>query len=122
MKVVVNAWLIFLIEGAAEVLELADAVGVDRDAVLDLLGTGRLAAPAAAGKARKMAAGDDAPDFARRWATKDAGLALAAAGDRELAGLAAIGRRWQGLIDEGLGDLDTSVARHGLSRQPAATR
>jgi 3-hydroxyisobutyrate dehydrogenase len=122
MKVVVNAWLFFLIEGAAEVLALADSVGVDRDAVLGLLAAGRLAAPAAAAKARKMAAGDDSPDFSLRWATKDAGLALDAARDRELAVLAAIRDRWQQLIGQGLGDLDTSAARHGLDRQPAATR
>ncbi|HCU97141.1 MAG TPA: 3-hydroxyisobutyrate dehydrogenase, partial [Actinobacteria bacterium] len=54
LKLVTNAWLCFLIEGAAEVLALADALGVERAAVLDLLGTGRMSSPVAAGKARKM--------------------------------------------------------------------
>ncbi len=120
MKVVVNAWLFFLIEGAAEVMALAEAVGVDRGAVLDLLSTGRMAAPVAAGKARKMDAGDDSPDFSLRWAVKDAGLALDAAAGRNLAALAAIRDRWQELVTQGLGELDTSAARHGLGQQPAS--
>lgn len=121
MKTVVNAWLIFLIEGAAEILALADAVGVDRAAVLDLLSTGRMASAVAAGKARKMDAGDDSPDFPLRWAAKDAGLALEAAG-RNLAGLAAIHDRWQELIAQGLGELDTSAARHGFGTLTAAAQ
>jgi 3-hydroxyisobutyrate dehydrogenase len=122
MKIVVNAWLIFLIEGAAEVMALAGALGVDQAAVLGLLSSGRLAAPAAAGKARKMAAGDDSPDFSLQWATKDAGLALDAADGLGLAGLAAIRDRWQALVDSGLGGLDTSAARHGLGQVAAAAR
>jgi 3-hydroxyisobutyrate dehydrogenase-like beta-hydroxyacid dehydrogenase len=60
------------------------------------------------------------PDFSLRLATKDAGLALEAAAGLDLAGLAAIRDRWQALIGQGLGDLDTSAARHGFGRQPAA--
>lgn len=121
MKLVVNTWLIFLIEGAAEVMALADAVGVDRGAVLDMLGSGRMASPVAAAKAGKMAAGDDSPDFPLRWATKDAGLALTAAAGRDLAALAATSDRWQRLVAQGLGDLDTSAARHGLGQEATAT-
>src|SRR5499427_2720535 len=49
LKLVWNTWLMFLIEGAAEVMALADAVGVDRSEVLDLVGTGRMGTPVAAG-------------------------------------------------------------------------
>jgi 3-hydroxyisobutyrate dehydrogenase len=114
LKLVINSWLMFLIEGAAEVMALADAVGVDRSEVLDLLGTGRMAAPVAAGKARKMDSGDDSPDFALEWAVKDLSLALDAAPGRSLDVLAALRDRWQRLVDEGMGGLDTSAARHGL--------
>ena len=114
LKLVINTWLMFLIEGAAEVLALADAVGVNRSEVLDLLGTGRMASPVAAGKARKMDSGDDSPDFALQWAVKDLSLALDAAPGRSLDVLAALRDRWQRLVDEGLGGLDTSAARHGL--------
>jgi 3-hydroxyisobutyrate dehydrogenase len=114
LKLVWNTWLMFLIEGAAEVMALADAVGVDRSEVLDLLGNGRLASPVAAGKARKMDSGDDSPDFALEWAVKDMSLALDAAPGRSLDVLAALRDRWQLLADRGLGGMDISAARHGL--------
>jgi 3-hydroxyisobutyrate dehydrogenase len=114
LKLVINTWLMFLIEGAAEVMALADTVGVDRSEVLNMLGTGRMAVPVAAGKARKMDSGDDSPDFALEWAVKDMGLALDAAPGRSLDVLAALRDRWQRLVDRGLGGLDTSAARHGL--------
>lgn len=114
LKLVINSWLMFLIEGAAEVMALADAVGVDRSEVLNLLGTGRMAAPVAAGKARKMDSGDDSPDFALEWAVKDLSLALDAAPGRSLDVLAALRDRWQRLVDQGMGGLDMSAARHGL--------
>src|SRR5262245_37363710 len=114
LKVVWNTWLMFLIEGAAEVMALADAVGVDRSEVLDLLGTGRMASSVAAVKARKMDSGDDSPDFALELAVKDLGLALDAAPGRSLDVLAALRERWQRLVEQGLGGLDLSAARHGL--------
>jgi 3-hydroxyisobutyrate dehydrogenase len=118
LKLVINTWLMFLIEGAAEVMSLADSVGVDRTAVLDLLSTGRMSSAVAAGKARKMDSGNDSPDFALEWAVKDMGLALDAAPDRSLVVLAALRDRWQDLVDQGLGALDTSAARHGLETAP----
>ena len=104
----------FLIEGAAEVMALADAVGVDRSEVLNLLGTGRMSSAVAALKAHKMDSGDDSPDFALEWAVKDMGLALDAAPGSTLTVLDALRDRWQALVDQGLGGLDTSAARHGL--------
>jgi 3-hydroxyisobutyrate dehydrogenase len=114
LKLVMNTWLMFLIEGAAEVMALADAVGVDRSEVLNLLGNGRMASPVAAGKARKMDSGDDSPDFALELAVKDLSLGLDAAPGRSLDVLAALRDRWQRLVERGLGGLDTSAARHGL--------
>ena len=114
LKLVYNTWLMFLIEGAAEVMALADSLGVDRDEVLSMLGTGRMSSGVAAAKARKMDSGDDSPDFALEWAVKDMSLALDAAQDRSLTVLAALRDRWQDLVDQGMGGLDTSASRHGL--------
>ena len=114
LKLVINTWLMFLIEGAAEEMALADALGVDRAEVLGLLGTGRMSSAVAAAKARKMDSGDDSPDFALEWAVKDMSLALDAAQDRSLTVLAALRDRWQDLVDQGMGGLDTSASRHGL--------
>ena len=122
LKLVTNTWLVFLIEGAAEVLALADALGVERAAVLDLLGTGRMSSPVAAGKARKMDSGDDSPDFSLQWALKDIGLALDAAPGQGLTGLEAVRDRWQHLVEQGLGGLDTSAARHGFGKAATTPR
>jgi 3-hydroxyisobutyrate dehydrogenase len=114
LKLVMNSWLVFLVEGTAEILALADSLGVDHGEVVDFLGAGNLASPFALTKSRKMDAGDDSPDFSLQWALKDIRLALSAASDRSLPVLDAISERWQALTDEGFGDRDVSAARHGL--------
>jgi 3-hydroxyisobutyrate dehydrogenase len=114
-----NSWLVFLVEGTAEIQALADSLGVDRREVQDFLAAGSLASPVALAKSRKMDAGDDTPDFSLQWALKDIRLALGAASDRSLPALAAISQRWQGLVDEGLGPLDVGAARHGLDKGAA---
>lgn len=118
LKLVMNSWLVTLVEGAAEIMALAGSLGVAQQEVLDFLAEGNLAAPVANVKARKMAAGDDAPEFSLQWALKDIDLALAAAG-RALPVVEAVQARWTGLVDAGLGGLDVAAARHGLD-QPAA--
>jgi 3-hydroxyisobutyrate dehydrogenase len=118
LKLVMNSWLVFLAEGTAEILALADSLGVDHDEVLDFLGAGNIASPWALTKFRKMETGDDSPDFSLQWALKDIRLALSAASDRPLPVLDAIGDRWDALVGEGLGGLDVSAARHGLKKGP----
>ena len=75
-----NSWLVFLVEGAAEIMALADSLGVEHQQVLDFLREGNLSNPAAAAKFAKMEAGDDATDLALQWALKDIGLAMDASG------------------------------------------
>lgn len=113
LKLVMNSWLVILVEGAAELMALADSLGVDRQQVLGFLGAGNLANPAAAAKFAKMDAGDDAPDFSLQWALKDIRLALDDSG-RRLPALDTVRERWTALVDQGLGDRDVSAARHGL--------
>ncbi len=120
LKLVMNTWLVTLVEGTAEILALADSLGVPRSSVLGFLGEGNLSAPVAQVKGRKMDAADDSPDFSLQWALKDVDLALAAT-DRTLPVLEAIQRRWAALAGQGLGGLDLSAARHGLDR-PASVR
>jgi 3-hydroxyisobutyrate dehydrogenase len=115
LKLVLNTWLAFLMEGIAEAAALADWLGVDHRALRDALQGGPLDAPAAQAKLAKIDAGDESPDFSLRWATKDIDLALAEAGDQALPVAAAIGRRWHQLIEAGLGKADVSAARHGLT-------
>jgi 3-hydroxyisobutyrate dehydrogenase len=118
LKLVMNTWLVTLVEGAAEIIALADSLGVAHQDVLDFLAEGNLSSPVANVKARKMEAGDDAPEFSLQWALKDIVLALAAT-DRALPVVEAVRDRWSALADEGLGGLDVAAARHGLDK-PAA--
>ena len=113
LKLVMNSWLVFLVEGAAEIMSLADSLGVEQQQVLDFLREGNLASPAAAAKFAKMGAGDDSPDFALQWALKDIRLAMDASG-RRLPMLDVVRERWAALVGQGLGDRDLSAARHGL--------
>ena len=102
LKLVMNSWLVILVEGAAELMALADSLGVDHQQVLGFLGAGSLANPAAAAKFAKMDAGDDAPDFSLQWALKDIRLALEDSG-RRLPALDTVRDRWAALVGPGPG-------------------
>ncbi|HUY52909.1 MAG TPA: NAD(P)-dependent oxidoreductase [Streptosporangiaceae bacterium] len=119
LKLVMNTWLVTLVEGAAEIMALADSLGVDHSDVLEFLGEGNLASPVALVKARKMDSGDDSPEFSLQWALKDIGLALAAA-DLPLPAVEVIRERWASLAGSGLGGLDVAAARHGLGESAPA--
>ncbi len=121
LKLVLNTWLAFLMEGIAEAAALADTLGVDHRALRDALQGGPLDAPAALAKLAKIDAGDESTDFSLRWAAKDVDLALAEAGEQTLPVAAAIGDRWHRLIDAGLGQADVSAARHGLGQAATAS-
>jgi len=121
LKLVLNAWLAFLMEGIAESVALADELGVDHAALADALDGSPLEAPVALAKLAKIDAGDETPDFALRWAAKDIDLALAEAGTTTLPVAAAISRRWHELVNAGLGQADVSAARHGLGQPQHAS-
>jgi 3-hydroxyisobutyrate dehydrogenase len=113
LKLVMNSWLVILVEGAAEIMALADSLEVDHQQVADFLSAGNLANPVAAVKFAKMGAGDDTPDFSLQWALKDIRLAIEDSG-RRLPALDTVRDRWAALVDQGLGDRDVAAARHGL--------
>ena len=110
LKLVLNTWLAFLMEGIAESVALADRLGVDHQALREAVQGGPLDAPVALAKLAKIDAGDETPDFSLRWATKDVDLALAEAGDQTLPVAAMISKRWHQLVESGLGQADVSAA------------
>jgi len=116
LKLVLNTWLAFLMEGIAESVALADTIGVDHQALRDALQGSPVNAPVALLKLAKIDAGDESPDFSLRWATKDVDLALAEAGDQTLPVAAAIDHRWHALVEAGLGQADVSAVGRGLAR------
>jgi 3-hydroxyisobutyrate dehydrogenase len=114
MKLVVNSYLCFLVEGVAEALELAARLGIDPADLDAAIEGGPLDAPLADAKLHKMARGDFAPEFPLEWALKDIDLAIAAADGARLPLLEALSRQWRSAVEAGHGREDISVARLAL--------
>lgn len=95
LKVAVNSWIVSVVEGTAEMLALAEAVGIDPQHALDAVADGPLDLPYMRMKAKAMLERDFTPSFRLSLAAKDAGLALDAAEEAgvELPMLAAIRER-----------------------------
>src|SRR3712207_2451132 len=62
-KVVVNAWMASAVAAASDAYALADHLGVDHDALRDILGAGALAMPYALQKMEAMDLGQFEPGF-----------------------------------------------------------
>jgi 3-hydroxyisobutyrate dehydrogenase len=118
LKLVLNAWLAFEIEAAAEASALAERLGVPYGVLADAVIGGPLASATALGKLAKMERGDYSADFSLEWALKDLDLALAASGARTTPVVRAIAERWRHLVAQGQGHLDISAARLGLNDGP----
>jgi 3-hydroxyisobutyrate dehydrogenase len=115
LKLVLNAWLAFEIEAAAEAGALAERLGIQHSVLADVVTGGPLASATAVAKLAKMASGDYSADFSLEWALKDLDLALAAAGEETTPVVMAIAERWRRLVAKGDGRLDISAARLGLN-------
>jgi 3-hydroxyisobutyrate dehydrogenase len=114
MKLVVNSYLSFLIEGVAEALELGRRLGIDPAALDAVLEGGPLDAPLADAKLHKIARGDFTPEFPLEWALKDVDLAIAAGPGGSLPMLAALSRQWHRAVEAGYGRSDVSAASLAL--------
>jgi 3-hydroxyisobutyrate dehydrogenase len=121
MKLVLNTWLAFQVEGAAEVASLAADLGVAGPELMDALSGNPLASPYALGKLAKMLEQDDHADFSLDLALKDLDLATSEAGPGVVPLAADIAERWRALLSNGSSGLDVSAARKGLgpSVQPS---
>jgi 3-hydroxyisobutyrate dehydrogenase len=110
-KLVLNNWLVDLVEMVAETLRVTEALGLDPEVIVDILADAPTGSPYAVAKARTMIDGDFTANFALKHAWKDAGLALDAARGvhEELPLTASLMSTWQRAMDDGAGDLDLSV-------------
>lgn len=113
MKLVLNTWLAFQTEGAAEALALVRRLGIPAEALRPALEDNPLSSPYALAKLGRMLEADYEPDFSLAWALKDLDLVGAEAGRQVAPVTAAIADRWRQLVDRGLGGLDVSVAGQG---------
>jgi 3-hydroxyisobutyrate dehydrogenase len=114
LKLVLNAWLAFEIEAAAEASALAERLGVPYAVLVDAVTGGPLASVTALAKLAKMERADYSADFSLEWALKDLDLALAASGAQTTPVVMAIAQRWRRLVAQGQGHSDISAARLGL--------
>jgi 3-hydroxyisobutyrate dehydrogenase len=114
MKLVLNTWLAFQTEGAAEAAALAERLGVPTAALFDALRDNPLASPYALAKLARMVEEDYHADFALDWALKDLDLVTSEAGTGVAPVAAVIAERWRGLVRDGSSGMDVSAARRGL--------
>jgi 3-hydroxyisobutyrate dehydrogenase len=114
MKLALNTWLAFQVEGAAEAAAVAEHLGVPATALLTALRDNPLASPYALSKLTKMVDQDYDADFALDLALKDLDLVGAAAGVGVAPIAGAIADRWRRLAGDGASGLDVSAARQGL--------
>jgi 3-hydroxyisobutyrate dehydrogenase len=111
LKLVANSWVLTVLEGIAESLTFAKALGLEPEQFLDAVKGGAMDAPYVQLKGNAMLNGSFDPAFALDGATKDAGLMLDAA---RAAGvempIAEVAQRYlQAAMDAGHGDLDMAA-------------
>src|SRR3954468_6202954 len=111
LKLVINAWLVILLQGLAESIAFAEAIGVDPQVFLDTIGGGPTGPPYAELKGKMMIAREFDPSFSLALARKDAALVLEAAErhgfDAPLVSL--VMRKMDEAIEAGHGDEDMAA-------------
>jgi 3-hydroxyisobutyrate dehydrogenase len=110
LKLVTNAWIVAVVEGAAETIALAEGLGLGGELFFEAIDQGPLDMPYLRLKGGAMVERDFEPTFALRLATKDAMLAEQSA-ERlglDLPVLKAISERMQQAVPEH-GDRDLSA-------------
>jgi 3-hydroxyisobutyrate dehydrogenase len=112
MKLVLNAWLLALVEGLAESVALAERLGVEPARFLEIIDGGPLGPPYAKMKGPMMIERSYEPSFSLGLAAKDARLALEAAEAQglELPALRAIRAQLEKAVEQGHGDEDMAAA------------
>lgn len=116
MKLVVNAWLIIMMEGIAEATRLAETLGFTTDDFWSVLEGGPLGPPYAKAKLDMIKHGRFDAQMALAWGVKDAGLALDVAKGIQMPALERIHQVWAEAAEAGLGDLDVSAVHRYLGK------
>jgi 3-hydroxyisobutyrate dehydrogenase len=115
MKLILNTWLAFQAEGAAESLSLATRLHTEPSLLVEALRDNALASPYALAKLEKMIDADFRPEFSIDWALKDLELVGADAGTDAAPVASVIADRWHSLVENGSSGLDVSAASRGLA-------
>lgn len=111
LKLVANSWVLTIVEGVAESLALARALGLDPQAFLDVVEGGPLDAPYVQVKGAAMLSGELDAQFPLWGAAKDARLIQEAgrAAGVDLALIEAARRHYERALADGHGDLDMAA-------------
>lgn len=111
LKLVANAWVLTVVEGVAESLALARALGLEPQQFLDVVKGGAMDAPYVQAKGTAMLTGDLDAQFPLWGAAKDARLIeqAAAAAGVDLAIIPAVRRHFEQAEEAGHGDLDMAA-------------
>jgi 3-hydroxyisobutyrate dehydrogenase len=117
LKLVLNAWVLAVTQGTAEMLALAQGLGLDPRQALDALEGGPLDLPYLRAKGAMMMAGEFPPSFPLSLAAKDAALVAGAAQQAgvDLPLARAVAERYAQAREASLGDEDMA-ATYRLSR------
>lgn len=120
MKLVLNTWLAFQTEAAAECASLAEELGVEPSALFEALNGNPLASPYAVAKLSKMVDKDFSPDFSIDLALKDLELARDETSSGVAPIAAVIAQRWRQLVEHDSSGLDVSAAVRDLPHRASS--
>ena len=122
LKLVVNHWLVSIVQGLAETITLAEAIDVDPEQFLDTIKGGGLDLPYAQMKGRAMIERNFEPSFKLSLARKDAQLVLEAAANSDHPAQLArtIAALMDRAIEQGHGEEDLAAAYFGSASGAAS--
>ena len=122
MKLVLNAWIVSLVEGLAESIAFAEGIGVDPQRFLEVIEGGPLGPAYAQVKGKAMVERSFEPSFSLALAAKDAGLVAdaAAAAGLELPLPGIIREQMEKAIEAGHGAEDMAATFLASCLAPAA--
>ncbi|HDG1700592.1 TPA: NAD(P)-dependent oxidoreductase [Kluyvera ascorbata] len=109
MKLVINAWLISMMQGVAESMQLAKQFGFTPGQLWETLDGGPLAAPYVKGKLEMIRKEDYTPQMQLQHALKDARLALANAPQGTMPMMNEIVDMWSQASQSGLAEQDLAA-------------
>lgn len=123
-KLVVNAWLLALVEGAAESIALARALGIDPNDFLQAVAGGPIDTPYLQLKGKMMIERRFDPSFKASLAEKDARLVLEAGREAglDLLLVEAVQKAYARAIELGHGDEDMAAVIERIAEPAAAPR
>jgi 3-hydroxyisobutyrate dehydrogenase len=121
LKLVLNHWILGMVENIGETIAFAEALGVDPRAFLSSIEGGNMDSPYAQMKGKAILADELEPSFPLRLARKDIGLILDAAAEAGIDTpiLEVAAQQFDRAVELGHGDKDMAATVHAARRSGA---